>query len=104
MGHTVICTYRVKPECADDFTALLREHWPTLERLDMVEPDPPQHFRGDEDGRPILVEIFTWKPGAASAAHEHPEVAAVWERMDTMVEARASGPKWSFLHFERFAP
>lgn len=102
MAHTVVCTFRVRPECEAEFRELLAAHWPTLDRLDLVDPaDPPQRLRGEEDGRPVYVEIFTWKEGAARAAHEHPEVAQVWERMGALVEARDAGPKWSFPHFER---
>jgi len=101
--ETVICRFQVRADAEQPFRALLRVHWPTLRRLGLVTEDPPQHYRAvDEQGRPVYVEIFTWRDGrAAQEAHEHPEVAAVWEPMAPLVEEREGRRKWEFPHYRR---
>lgn len=102
---TVICLYRVAPGREDDFTALLKRHWPTLHSLDLVTDDPPQHYRGaEQDGRPLFVEIFNWKSEEASRlAHEHPEVMAIWEPMDKLTEKREGRQNMEFPHVRPLA-
>ena len=100
---TAVCLYRVTPGRESDFTALLKRHWPTLQSLGLVTDDRPLHYRGAErDGRPLFVEIFTWKSDEASRiAHEHPEVMAIWEPMDRLTEGRAGRPNMEFPHVAR---
>jgi hypothetical protein len=99
---TVIATYRVIAECEREFRALLARHHPTLVRLGLATSAPPTIYRGVEDGGgPIYFEIFAWVDAAApGAAHEHPDVMAIWEPMGRMVEDRAGGPRFSFPHVE----
>ena len=106
MPETVICHYRVSPGNEAAFEALLREHWPTLQRLDLVTDTPPQHFRGTEqdNGKPIYFEIFHWHDGAVDRAHEHPEVMKIWEPMDGLCETRGPKPNMEFPHVETFTP
>jgi hypothetical protein len=47
------------------------------------------------------VEIFTWVEGGFGQAHEHPDVLAIWEPMDPLLEERDGRPRWEFPHFER---
>lgn len=102
---TAVCLYRVRPGKEDDFIALLARHWPALHALGLVTDDRPQHYRGAErDGRPLFVEIFTWKSDDASRiAHEHPEVMAIWEPMDQLTEQRAGRPNMEFPHVRPLA-
>jgi hypothetical protein len=104
--HHVICTYLVKPACVDEFAALLRDHWPALQRADLVTDFRPLHFRrDDEEGKPVLVEIFEWKTAdSSSAAHANPAVAGIWKRMEVLVEDRGDRPKWRFSHYARLDP
>lgn len=44
MPNTVICHYRVKACNEQRFEPLLEAHWPTLRSLDLVTPQPAQHF------------------------------------------------------------
>ena len=91
----VICRYEVKPDREDEFVPLLKEHWPTLRRLDLATDFVPLRLRGQGS---VLVEIFEWKDKeAVKIAHEHPDVAAIWERMEGLVE------KWEFSHYARLA-
>jgi hypothetical protein len=97
---TAVCLDRVQPGREQDFAALLERHWPTLHALGLVTEARPLHFQGSErDGGPLFVEIFTWASAtAAGRAHEHPEVTAVWERVERHTEARAGRPNMEFSH------
>jgi len=101
---TVICTFRVKSGCEEEFTRLLERHWPTLRDLGLATDDPPQHFRGGEQrsGEPIFFHIFDWaSEESAGIAHEHPEVMAIWEPMDGLCEDRGGKPGMDFPHVRR---
>ena len=102
MSNRVICHYRVAPGNESAFEALLSDHWPTLRRLELATDEPPQHYRGAEhdNGQPIYFEIFDWRDGAVERAHEHPELMAIWERMDQLCEARGDKPNMEFPHVE----
>ena len=103
MPETVICHYRVAAGNEGRFETLLNDHWPTLQRLGLVTDQPPQHFRGleQDNGQPIYFEIFEWRDGAVDRAHEHPEVMAIWEPMDTLCESRGGKPNMEFPHVTR---
>ncbi len=104
MTSIVICNYRVSSGNEEKFEVLLKNHWPTLERLELVTNRPPQHFKGHEQdtGQPIYFEIFEWKEGAAERAHQHPEVMAIWEPMDQLCEVRDGKPNMEFPHVTEF--
>jgi hypothetical protein len=99
---TAVCLYRVRPGREGEFTDLLKRHWPTLHALGLVTDEAPRHYRGAErDGEPLFVEIFRWKgEDASGAAHQHPEVMAIWEPMDQLTEARGGRPNMEFPHVE----
>lgn len=101
--ETVVATYRVQAAREAEFLELLRRHWPTLRALDLVTDDPPTVYRGEEEeGGPIVFEIFTWKDGRApETAHHTPQVARIWEAMGTLVEERGGKPKFEFPHVRR---
>ena len=103
VAETVVCTYRVKPEREEEFRKLLLQHWPKLRELGMVTDEPSVAYRGlDAKGRPFFVEIFSWKSGALTRrAHDHPDVMAIWELMDTLCESRDGMPNMEFPHVER---
>jgi len=98
--ETVICTYRVRPEAEDRFVRLLRDHWRTLYELGFVTDDESLVFRGTDAGL-TYVEIFTWVEGGFDQAHEHPEVIAIWEPMEPLLEERNGQPRWDFPHYQR---
>jgi hypothetical protein len=100
--ETVICTYRVRPEAEDDFVDLLERHWNTLHELGFVTDEESLVFRGT-DGGLTYVEIFTWVEGGFDRAHEHPDVIAIWEPMEPLLEERDGLPRWDFPHFQRIA-
>lgn len=100
-SETVICTFRVRPDRQEAFDDLIRPHWPTLRGLEMVTATPEQRFVGtDGDGRPVVVSIFEWVDAEAVArAHEHPDVAEIWEAMEPLCESRDVRPSMEFPHF-----
>jgi hypothetical protein len=100
-NETVICTYRVRADAENEFRALLRRHWSTLRDLGFVTDDATLILRAVDE--PTYVEIFTWVDGGFELAHEHPDVLAIWEPMDPLLEDRAGRPKWEFPHYRAAA-
>jgi hypothetical protein len=100
--ETVICTYRVRADAEERFVRLLGGHWRTLRELGFATQEKSLVFRGT-DGGLTYAEIFTWVEGGFGQAHEHPDVLAIWERMDPLLEERDGRPKWEFPHFEQVA-
>lgn len=98
-NETVICTYRVRADAEPDFRALLDRHWATLHNLGFVTDDQSLVFRKLDE--PTYVEVFTWVEGGFDRAHEHPEVLAIWEPMEPLLEDRSGQPKWEFPHYRQ---
>jgi hypothetical protein len=100
--ETVICTYRVRAEAEDEFLGLLARHWKTLRDLEFVTDERSRVLRQLDE--PTYVEIFTWVEGGFDQAHEHPDVLAIWERMEPFLEDRGGRPKWEFPHYRPVEP
>jgi len=96
-NETVICTYRVHPDAEAAFRELLSRHWAVLHELEFVTDDHAVVLRRVDE--PTYVEIFTWVDGGFGSAHTHPDVLAIWEAMDLLLEARDGREKWEFPHF-----
>ncbi len=101
--HTVVCTYRVRPDADAVFASLLHRHWQTLRELEFVTNEPALVLRSIADP-PTFVEVFTWVDGGFELAHEHPDVLALWEPMGELVEPRGGLPGWEFPHYRPLAP
>lgn len=99
-NETVICTYRVKADDESGFRELLSRHWKTLHTLGFVTDDEATVFRS-RSNPPTYVEVFTWVDGGFQQAHEHPDVLAIWEPMEPLLEDRDGRPRWEFPHYER---
>ncbi len=103
--EVVFALYRPHPGKDADLRRLIAQHLPVLRRLELVTERPALLVRA-QDG--TYVEVFEWRSEeSAELAHEHPEVAAVWERMaevadfptlDSLAES-----KQRFSHFEPIA-
>ncbi len=75
----VFAAYRPKEGKANDLGELLKDHLPTLKRLELITDRAPIVCRA-KDG--TIIEVFEWRAADSSAqAHEHPEVAKIWEAM-----------------------
>jgi hypothetical protein len=102
VAHTVICQYRPRAGVVDDFMTLVRDHRKVVTDLGLVTPAPEVVYIGeDQDGSgPLIVSIFQWLDAEGSRrAAQHPQVAVIWERMETLVEGRPMGPGMAFPHF-----
>jgi hypothetical protein len=102
-NETVLCTYRVRANDEDRFKELLARHWSTLHSLGFVTDEEALVFRS-LTSPPTYVEIFTWVEGGFGQAHEHPDVLAIWEPMEPLLEERGGQPRWEFPHYERLSP
>jgi quinol monooxygenase YgiN len=81
---------------------LIARHVPTLRRLELITDRVPIRARA---GNGTYLEIFEWRSEAmVNKAHQHPEVAAIWEAMEEIADMPAldSLPeaKGTFPHFE----
>jgi hypothetical protein len=101
-NESVLCTYRVKADDEQRFIELLSRHWHTLHSLGFVTDEHSSLYRSAADP-PTYVEIFTWVEGGFAQAHEHPDVLAIWEPMEPLLEERDGRPRWEFPHFQRIA-
>jgi hypothetical protein len=109
MSEIVICMFRVRAGCEDEFRTLQVEHMETLRELELITDRPVEAFIGSErtfDGGaegPFVVKIFEWVDAdAAGRAHLHPRVSDLWERMEPLCEARGGRPAMEFPHFRPF--
>jgi hypothetical protein len=75
MGDMVIVAYRPKPGGEEALLALVRDHVPRLRRLGLATDRPNLAMRG-QDG--TLLEVFEWREGGIEAAHQLPEIHAMW--------------------------
>ena len=102
-NQTVICTYRVRADGREEFIELLRRHWPTLHELGGVTDEPARIYRSLEPKDPRIVEILTWLEGGMRVA-DHPDVVAIWERMEQLCESGDGQPAMSFPHCRQQVP
>ena len=78
MGRMVIVAYRPRPGKQDRLLELTREHVPIL-RAEGLATDRPAYAMRAADG--TIVEVFEWKSvEAIAAAHDNPQVLAMWGR------------------------
>lgn len=77
----VIAMYRPHEGKDADLRALIREHVPTLRRLSLITERPAMLLLA-RDG--TYLEIFEW--ANVGAAHDHPEVAKIWEAMELVAD------------------
>lgn len=82
-SQLVIAMYKPHEGKDDALRALISEHIPTLKRLELIT-DRPALLLQAQNG--TYLEIFEWRVSAFSRAHEHPEVARIWEAMELVAE------------------
>src|SRR6187551_1509570 len=71
--------YKPKPGKEEALMELVRKHLPVLRELGLAT-DAPSYIARSSDGR--IVEVFEWASGqAVGAAHQHPAVSEIWEKM-----------------------
>jgi hypothetical protein len=104
MPTTVMATFRVRPGHEEELVSLLRREWSELHQLGLVADTPPQLFRGDEEGGPYFVHLFTWHdPEAETKAPDQPGVADLWRAIGDICEERDGRPAMEFPHVQALA-
>jgi quinol monooxygenase YgiN len=77
-------TYRPKPGKEEELLALIRKHGPALQSTGLIVGGPAVIYRATDkrSGEKFFIETFAWRDeDAPEAAHQMPEVMAVWEPM-----------------------
>jgi hypothetical protein len=85
----VLCIYRVKKGKEGEFNKLLKRHGPALKAAGLSGEAAPKIWKAESGRQPgiIFVEMMQWKDEtSANAAHQMPEVMAVWEPMGNLTE------------------
>ena len=84
----MLVLYRAKKGSEDALLALVQKHKPTLDALGLSTAQPARIWRGrDRDGAVTFIESFQWKDAKApEIAHQTPQVMAVWEPMDALMD------------------
>jgi hypothetical protein len=84
----VLCIYRVKSGMEAAFKKILAKHGPALKKAGLSSAKAPVIWQSmTRDRKTVFVEMMQWKDGgSAAAAHQMPEVMAVWEPMGNMTE------------------
>lgn len=81
--------YRPKAGKEKELQALVQKHWPAVQKAGLGGTEPARVWKAKDirKGDTFFVEIFSWKDeGSARVAHETPEVMAVWEPMEGVLE------------------
>ena len=84
--------YRPKPGSEQQLLDLCKAHAPALHASGLLADEPVVLYRANDLRRhgepaPYLIETFEWKsPDAGEAAHQSPEIMAVWEPMTKHLE------------------
>lgn len=79
-----IATYKPKAGREDLLLMLVATHLPALRKLELAT-DRPAYLAKSADG--TIIEIFEWVSAAAiHAAHEHPDISAIWQQMDLVAD------------------
>ena len=100
--EVVFALYRPHPGKDAELRRLIAQHLPVLRRLQLATDRPAILVRA-KDG--TYIEVFEWRnEESAKLAHEHPEVARVWEAMGQVADFPAldslEEAKQPFSHFE----
>jgi quinol monooxygenase YgiN len=93
--ETVLATFRVKPDQLSAFLKLMPEYWAALRAQDLVLIDPHLVLQGEEHGRPMIVEVFSWKDHDAPE-HVPAQIQKYWDKINKMVESRDGHPGVEF--------
>lgn len=93
--ETVMATFRVKPDQLQAFLKMMPEYWKALRDRDLVDAEPHLLMQGEENGKPIVVQVFTWK-SEDTPDHAPADVQRYWTLMTTMVEPRDGHPGIDF--------
>ena len=102
--ETVMATFHVVAGKEADFQQVLVREWETYTKEKLVFDQPHVVVRGKEaDGKTYFVDIFTW---VSQSTPDHPpaSVAAVWQSMGPLVEARNGHPSMEITEVQLVVP
>lgn len=74
---------------------MMPEYWKTLRNLNLVDAEPHLLMQGEENGKPVVIQVFTWKSDNIPD-HAPPEIQKYWTKMNSMVESRNGHPGIDF--------
>jgi hypothetical protein len=84
MGYFVIVTYRPRSENKELLQAMLKEHWPLLEKEGLVTQRAPEYMSSIEGE---IIEIFEWKSSDSILhANKNPAVQAFWTKLKEIAD------------------
>lgn len=107
MGPEVaFALYRPHEGKDEQLRQLIARHLPALRRLELITARPPMLLVSSNG---TYLEIFEWlSADAARVAHEHPDIAPIWEAMgevaDFPVLDSLEESKVRFSHFVAVEP
>jgi hypothetical protein len=79
-----LATYKPKAGNEEALMKLVEKHLPTLRELGLAS-DKPSYLAKAKDGS--IIEVFEWTTmEAIRAAHEHPAIADIWEKMTLIAD------------------
>ena len=85
----MLVTYHPKAGKDAQLLALVKKHWPALDKVGLVTKEPARIWKATDkrSGATYFVETFQWKDEEAPGiAHQTPEVMAIWEPMGPVME------------------
>lgn len=90
--ETMMITLRPRAGADQELAGVIADHWATARKMNLVRPEPHVTVRTkDEAGRPVFVDIFTWRdrdiPDNAPAA-----ILKIWGEMNRLTESRDGRP------------
>ena len=84
MGRFVITSFRPKAGQQQALLALIDRHWQLLQAENLVT-ERPRYAMQAADG--TVLEVFEWRSAeAVAAAHQHPQVQALWTEFNSVCE------------------
>ena len=102
MAKLWIALYKPHEGKDEALRKLISEHYPTLKRLELIT-DRPTIVAKSANG--TYLEICEWQDeDSANKAHQHPDVARIWEAMGQIADfpglASLDEAEKQFPHFE----
>ena len=77
-------SYKPKQGHETDLMELVKQHLPTLREYGLAT-DRQNYIARSSDGR--IIEVFEWASAdAVNAAHRHPAISAIWEKMTLIAD------------------
>ena len=101
--ETVLAAFRVKPDLMPDFLKLMPAYWAALRAEHLVLDGPHILLQGEEHGRPVFFEVFSWRDHDAPE-HVPPAIQQYWDRINRMVESRNGHPGIEFPEMKLVTP